>query len=86
MRRQPMPGSRGRGWFAVRGARQLAAAGARAAIAATVVVAILAGPAARTAGAAEATRVVSAFDDDNRFDFDLTLSFCTRRRAPSIKR
>src|SRR5439155_26478215 len=63
-----------RRWFAVR----LAAAGALAAA--------VSGVAARTAGAAEATRVVSAFDDDNRFDFNLTLSFLHEAKSAFIKR
>ena len=73
-----MAGSRGRRWFAGRGAWKLAAAGALAAA--------VAGLAARTAGAAEATRVLSAFDDDNRFDFNLTLSFLRESKTAFIKR
>ncbi len=69
-----MLGSRGRGVFASRGAWTLAAALA------------LAGPAGRRAGAAEATRVVSAFDDNNRFDFNLTLSFLRESKTAFIKR
>jgi len=46
----------------------------------------VAGLAARTAGAAEATRVVSAFDDDSRFDFNLTLSFLHEAKSAFIKR
>jgi len=49
-------------------------------------VAAVAGLAARTAGAAEATRVVSAFDDDNRFDFNLSLSFLHEAKSAFIKR
>ena len=69
-----MLGSRGRRWFAGRGAWTFAAA------------LMLAGPAGRRAGAAEATRVVSAFDDDNRFDFNLTLSFLREYKTAFIKR
>ncbi len=73
-----MLGSRERRWFAVRGASIFAAAG--------VVTAVLAVLAPRPAGAAEATRVVSAFDDDNRFDFNLTLSFLHEAKSAFIKR
>ena len=73
-----MPGARGRRWFAVPGARKLAAAG--------VLAVAIAGPATPTASAAEATRVVSAFDDDNRFDFNLTLSFLHEAKSAFIKR
>ncbi len=71
-----MLGSRERRWFAGR-APSLAAAG---------VLAILTGLVARTAGAAEATRVLSAFDDDNRFDFNLSLSFLHEAKSAFIKR
>ncbi len=40
----------------------------------------------RAAGAAEVTRVVSAFDDDNRFDFNLTLSFLHEAKSAFVKR
>ena len=66
-----MLGSRGRRWFA-----GCAGSGSPRS----------SGLAARTAGAAEATRVVSAFDDDNRFDFNLTLSFLHEAKSAFIKR
>ncbi len=75
-----MLGSRERRWFASRAPRLAAAA------VLSSVVWILSGVAARTAGAAEATRVVSAFDDDNRFDFNLTLSFLHEAKSAFIKR
>ena len=68
-----MLGSRERRWFAGR-ARALAAAAALAVLA------------PRASVAAEATRVVSAFDDDNRFDFNLTLSFLHEAKSAFIKR
>jgi hypothetical protein len=40
----------------------------------------------RAAAAAEATRVVSAFDDDNPYDFNLTLSFLHESKSAFIKR
>ena len=61
-----MLGSRGRRWFGGRGAWTL------------VTALVLAGPAGRRARAAEVTRVVSALDDDNRFDFNVTAAFAAR--------
>ena len=76
-----MLGSRGRGWghhgcFG-RGAWLLAAG-------AIVLLAPMVAP--RAAGAAEVTRVVTAFDDDNRFDFNLTLSFLHEAKSAFVKR
>jgi hypothetical protein len=42
--------------------------------------------AARPIAAAEVTRVVSALDDDNRFDFNLTLSWLRESKSAFIKR
>jgi hypothetical protein len=41
---------------------------------------------ARPAGAAEVTRVVSALDDDNRFDLNLTISWLHESKSALIKR
>jgi hypothetical protein len=48
--------------------------------------AIATGMAPRAANAAEVTRVVSALDDDNRFDFNLTLSWLHDAKTAFIKR
>jgi hypothetical protein len=53
---------------------------------ALAVLAVIVAAAPGAGRAAEVTRVVSALDDDNRFDFNLTLSFLREAKSAFIKR